>query len=270
MDVTQPVARTAFYCCVIRADDSASASPVCGDELASRFLEDEVRRDLAPLTSLSRPAASNVARHRIIDDMVRDALRADPHRRVILLGAGFDTRAFRLAGGQWFELDDPPLLAYKDGRLPASEAPNSLVRMPVLFDSDTPDRYIGALAGDDSALVILEGVSMYLSDAALTSLAAALVRHLPRATLICDLMSPRFASTFSGDLRRRLQAMGAVFGERTAHPHLAIEAAGLRPVSRVSIAGRAVELGSVRIWRWLLNTVLRELRDGYAVWTFRR
>jgi len=270
MDVSQPVARTAFYCCVIRADDAASASPVCGDRFASRFIDDEVRRDLTPITHLSRPAASNVARHRIIDDLVRDALRADPHRRIILLGAGFDTRAFRLTAGQWFELDDPPLLAYKEGRLPTGEAPNPLVRIPVAFDLDVPDRYIGALAGNDAALVILEGVSMYLSDAALTSLAAALVKHIPRATLVCDLMSPRFAKTFSAQLRRGLLAMGAVFGERTAHPHLAIEAAGLRPTSQVSIAGRAVELGTVRIWRWLLNTVLRELRDGYAVWTFTR
>ena len=34
------------------------------------------------------------------EDLVREALRADPHRRVILLGAGFDTRAFRLTGGR--------------------------------------------------------------------------------------------------------------------------------------------------------------------------
>ena len=64
--------------------------------------------------------------------------------------------------------------------------------------------------------------------------------------------------------------MGAVFGERTVPPQQVVEAAGFRPLARVSIAGRAQELGTVRIWRWLLNTVLRELRDGYAVWTFAR
>jgi methyltransferase (TIGR00027 family) len=270
MDVTQPVARTAFYCCVIRADDAASATPVCGDTLAARFVNDEVRRDLAPLSRLRNPAASNVARHRIIDDLVRDALAADPNRRVILLGAGFDTRAFRLTGGRWFELDDPALIAYKEQHLPAGTAPNPLVRIPVAFDRENPDDYIGALAVDDAPLVILEGVSVYLSDAALAALASALVRHLPRATLVCDLMSPRFARTFSAGLRRGLQAMGAVFGERTVHPHRAIEAASLRPVARVSIAERAVELKTLRVWRWLLNTVLRELRDGYAVWTFTR
>src|SRR5512138_1055931 len=117
--ISQPVARTAFYCCVIRADDAQSANPVCGDTFAQRFVDEDVRRDLAPLLRLCTPAATNVARHRIIDDIVRGQLAADPKRRVILIGAGFDTRAHRLEGGRWFELDDPPLLAFKEQRLPA-------------------------------------------------------------------------------------------------------------------------------------------------------
>ena len=268
MDITQPVARTAFYCCVIRADDALSSRPVCGDAFASRFVDDNVRRDLAPLLRLTRPAASNVARHRLIDDLVREHLAVDPNRRIILLGAGFDTRAFRLQGGRWFELDDPQLLAFKETRLPAADAPNPLTRIPVSFQADTPRRYLSALAGDDEALVILEGVSMYLSDRALTDLASALVCALPRATLVCDLMSPAFASRFSRPLRRALERMGATFGERLVHPHVSIERAGLRPLRQCSIVERAVDAGSVRIWRWLLNTVLREVRDGYAVWIF--
>lgn len=268
MDVTQPVARTALYCCVIRADDAASPRPVCGDTFASRFLDDTIRRDLAPLLRQKYPAASNVARHRLIDDLVREALATNPHRRIILLGAGLDTRAFRLAGGNWFELDDPGLLAFKEARLPAADAPNPLTRIPVSFATDTPGRYLPALAGDDEALVILEGVSMYLSDAAIADLAAALKSALPRATLICDLMSPAFAGRFSRQLRGALERMGAKFGVQTEHPHFAIERAGLRPLRRFSIVERAVDAGSVRIWRWLLNSVLRELRDGYAVWVF--
>ena len=269
MDVTQPVARTAFYCCVVRADDAASSRPVCGDTSAARFVDDEIRRDLAPLLRFGRPAASNVARHRLIDDIVREQLATDPGRRIILLGAGFDTRAFRLQGGHWFELDDPQLLAFKETRLPAADAPNPLTRIPVSFQTDTPRHYLAPLAGDDEVLVILEGVSMYLSDSALTELAAALISVLPHATLVCDLMSAAFASRFSRQLRRGLERMGATFGQRVVHPHVSIERAGLRPLRQYSIVERAVDAGSVRIWRWLLNTVLRELRDGYAVWVFR-
>ena len=235
---------------------------------AARFVDDAIRRDLAPLLALSAPAASNVARHRIIDDLVRDQLATNAHRRVILIGAGFDTRAFRIAGGRWFELDDPPLLDFKEQRLPAAEARNPLTRIPVAFDSETPDHYLAPLAGSDDALVVLEGVSMYLSDHALGVLVAALARALPRATLVCDLMSPFFSKTFSRTLRRHLENMGAVFGERAGHPRTPIEAAGYRCRRCISIPGRAAEAGGVPIPRWALHTVLRTLRDGYQVCVF--
>ena len=82
MDIAHPVSRTAFYCCVIRADDAAGPDPICGDTFAARFVDDQVRRELAPATALRSPAVSNVARHRMVDDLVREAIATDPHRRV--------------------------------------------------------------------------------------------------------------------------------------------------------------------------------------------
>jgi methyltransferase (TIGR00027 family) len=268
MQISQPVARTAFYCCILRADDARSSTPVCGDSFAERFIDDDVRRDLAPLLGLGAPAASNVARHRIIDDLIREQLASDPNRRVILIGAGFDTRACRIKGGRWFELDDPPLLAFKEQRLPVAEALNPLTRIPVVFDADPPERYLAPLAGDDQALVIVEGVSMYLSDSAIATLATTLAKALPRATLVCDLMSPAFARTFSAPLRNALSKMGARFGERHGHPIRQVETAGYRCLKRISIPGRAGEAGTLKIPRWVLATFLRVLRDGYQVFVF--
>lgn len=270
MNIQQPVARTAFYCCVIRADDAASSRPVCGDTYAARFVTDDVRRDLAPMLRLAYPAASNVARHRIIDDLAREQLSTNAQRRIIVLGAGFDTRAYRLAGGRWTELDDGPLLAFKEERLPRSESPNPLERIPVSFATDTPERYLRALAGADEAVVVLEGVSMYLSDEVLESLARAIMRALPNATLVCDLMSAHFAQTYSRQLRRELEGLGATFGSRTRGPELAVEAAGYAPVARQSIVEMGRRYGNVRMPKFVLNTILRGLRDGYCVWQFRR
>ena len=268
MDISQPVARTAFYCCVIRADDAASADPLCGDTFAVRFVDDEVRRDVTPATRLKHPAISNVARHRMVDDIVRDALASDRNRRIILLGAGFDTRAYRMQGGRWFELDDPPLLAFKESRLPAAEAPNPVQRIPVVFQSDTPDRYIGQLAGDDHALVILEGVSMYLSDQALRDVAGALMRHLPNGTLVCDLMSAAFARRFGRPLQRAFRSLGATFGNQSPQPSQIFVNAGMQVRARHSIVRRAKQAGRVPFPNWLLNTLLRELCEGYVLWEF--
>ena len=81
----------------------------------------------------SRQAFAGSTRTRIIDDWLRDRLLADAELPVIILGAGFDARAFRMPGGQWFELDHPALIALKDEVLPAERAPNPLRRIAVDF-----------------------------------------------------------------------------------------------------------------------------------------
>jgi methyltransferase (TIGR00027 family) len=264
----QPLPLTAFYCCALRAADAASARPVCGDGLAARFIDDETLARLQPALSFSKPAASNVARHRIIDDIIRSALKKNPDLRVILLGAGLDTRAFRMEGGRWWELDDAALFALKETRLPAHTAPNPLTRTAIDFGRAELRDYLAPLAGDEETLVVLEGVSMYLPTGVLAKTAAAIRASLPRAPLVCDLMSPAFRERFSRPLYRELGRLGAHFALNTTHPRLALEGAGYRAKDVVSIVGRAREAGTLRIPRWLLNSLLRELRDGYAVWTF--
>ena len=263
----QPLALTAFYCCALRAKDAASARPVCGDSLAARFIDGETLARLQPALSFRGPAASNVARHRIVDDIIRNALAKNPALRVIQLGAGLDTRAFRIEGGQWWEFDDAALFAFKEARLPAHSAPNALTRTPVDFSRAQLRDYLAPLAGENETLVVLEGVSMYLPNATLERTAAAVRAVLPRAPIVCDLMSPAFRERFSGGLRRELGRLGAHFAPNPTHPRFAFEDAGYRVQDVVSIVGYAREAGSLRIPRWLLNSLLRELRDGYAVWT---
>jgi methyltransferase (TIGR00027 family) len=264
----QPLPLTAFYCCALRARDAVSAKPVCGDELAARFINDDTLAQLQPVLGFRGPAVSNVARHRIVDDIVRDALVNNPARRIILLGAGLDTRAFRIEGGQWWEFDDAALFAFKESRLPADTAPNALTRTSVDFIRADLSDYLSPLTGEDDALVVLEGVSMYLPTAALAKTAATVRAVLPRASIVCDLMSVAFRERFSRGLQRELGRLGAHFAPNPTHPSLAFEAQGYRTKDVVSIVGRARELGSLRIPRWLLNSLLRELRDGYSVWTW--
>jgi len=61
---------------------------------------------------------------------------------------------------------------------------------------------------------------------------------------------------------------GAEFQIGDAHPALSIQGAGYAVASHASIVNRAREAGTVRLPGWMLATFLRELRDGYQVWTF--
>lgn len=96
----KPVSKTAYYCCGVRALDAAASHTVCGDQFAERFMTSDAWALFEPFRGLRAPNVSNVARHRLIDDLLRARLARRPETAVVIVGAGFDTRAFRLPGGR--------------------------------------------------------------------------------------------------------------------------------------------------------------------------
>ena len=98
---------------------------------------------------------------------------ASPSRQLVLLGAGLDTRAFRmrsLADVDVFEVDHPATQATKRGRTAALHpVAKSLTFVAVNFEVES---LIGPLAAaghraDEPTVWVWEGVVMYLSDEAL-------------------------------------------------------------------------------------------------------
>lgn len=264
----KPVSRTAYYCCAVRALDAKSPRPVCGDEYAERFMSPEAWAVFEAFRDLDGPNAANATRHGMIDELLRDRLARCPETGVVILGAGFDSRAFRLVGGRWVELDEPAVIALKERRLPAHEAPNPLTRVPIAFDREPLAAALAPFRELVEPVVVLEGVLPYLSAAEVTSLLQAVRAAFPRPTLICDLTTRAFARRYSAKIGARLQALGAPYGRLEAEPEELIQSAGFRMTSRQSVIARAAALGRLRIPRWLLATVLRVLRDGYAIATF--
>jgi methyltransferase (TIGR00027 family) len=228
----------------------------------------EARAIFARFSGFKNPNASNVARHRIIDDWLRERLSATPDLRVVLLGAGFDTRAFRLRGGRWVELDQPATIAIKEAELPAQEAPNALRRVAIDFAVDSLADKLAPWAGESPAVVVMEGVNAYLSEAELRRTLDILVRTFPGHVLICDLFTARFVRRYSGKIRRRIEELGGRFAELSDDPARTFVEAGYRRLVQVSIVDRARELGAISVPPWLLNTLLRGLRDGYRAYIF--
>ena len=97
----KPVSKTAYYCCGLRMDDAQSERPLCGDHLAQRFMDVEARSVYAAYHGDKRAARSNAVRHRLIDDFLRAALGRTPDLTIFAIGAGFETRPYRLSGGHW-------------------------------------------------------------------------------------------------------------------------------------------------------------------------
>jgi methyltransferase (TIGR00027 family) len=184
----QAVSRTAMAVTLWRARESyrPAASRLFEDDLAPVFLDRRFRWALRlsrlPLVGRVVPwslidghwtgsRGTVVARTRYIDDVLADALRSGV-QQVVILGAGFDSRAYRVPGigrTRVFEVDHPITQAEKKrvivrrlGRLPPH-----VECVPIDFSTNTLDAVMPA-AGFRTAVrtfFICEGVTHYLSSA---------------------------------------------------------------------------------------------------------
>jgi methyltransferase (TIGR00027 family) len=108
---------------------------------------------------------SAVARTRLIDDAVTAALR-DGVTQLVILGAGFDARAYRLPGidrARVFEVDHPATQAAKRARL--NELPAHVTFVGVDFDRDDLSTALARAGFDPAARTFFtwEGVTNYLT-----------------------------------------------------------------------------------------------------------
>ena len=182
--------RTAEHMALFRAlESSRPKERLFDDPFAELFLRPPYRlllllaraRPLRVLVDYSIDVAgpgarsSAIARTRLIDDTVRSALD-DGVQQIVILGAGFDCRAYRMPGMERirvFEVDHPDTLAEKRRRLGTvlPSAPHH-VRF---VETDFNQRQLAAAmeqAGYDSqrrTCFLWEGVTNYLSDSAIDS-----------------------------------------------------------------------------------------------------
>jgi len=266
MATLNPISDTAFYCCGIRMHDAQSTHPICGDDYARLFMDEHGMDIYRRFGGEWAPNASNVSRARYIDDLLRVRLAANPQLQVVLIGCGFDSRAFRLKGGHWFELDEPVLITYKEARLPAAQAGNPLKRIPIDFALDSLREKLEPI-GPGPTVVIIEGVIMYVTAEALRATLEVLRARWPTHELIADLMTHHFINTYGRTVKRIIAELGAqmIPGEEPASP---FAQAGYRQISSVEIAGL---LFRYRGRGWLnvpLRALMPRLYSGYTVRTF--
>jgi methyltransferase (TIGR00027 family) len=159
------------------------------DPYAACFLSPRFRRALraASIPVLSRaipwladiiiPGArsSGIARTRWIDDSLLAAL-AKGIRQVVILGAGFDCRAFRiteLRAARIFEVDHPRTFATKRAHLAQciEREPANLTFVQIDFNRQSLEEVLGHAGFDPSqrSIFLWEGVTNYLTADAVTS-----------------------------------------------------------------------------------------------------
>lgn len=172
------VSDTARWTALHRATESARSDALFHDTLAERLAGEQGHAIVAQAPWTARSGWWLIARTKILDDAIGQAI-ADGCDRVLNLAAGLDTRPYRLdlpADLTWVEADLPPLIEEKTQALADEEPRCRLTRSAVdLADPAARDGFFAdALDGASKALILTEGLSMYLEQEDIDALSAAI------------------------------------------------------------------------------------------------
>jgi methyltransferase (TIGR00027 family) len=221
--------RTAYQNALFRALEARrpETARISDDPLAVRFLTPEFRllaglARMAPARRLTEELIDHrwpcvrpgvVARTRLIDETV--AAELTRVSQALILGAGFDSRAYRLAGLRdvtVFEVDHPATQAAKRRALrrflsdsgQQASAADRVRFVPVVFGADDPARELAAagFAAGEQTLVLWEGTTNYLDatavDATLGFLASVLGAGSPLVFTYVDRAMIDGSAVFAG------------------------------------------------------------------------
>lgn len=163
-----------------------------------------LRQPLISRLGRNRSFAYLAARTCFYDDIVTRALD-DGVRQVAVIGAGYDSRAWRLGrpGVQFFEVDHPATQADKQQRGPAGGpcyVPAELGREPL-----GPLLARGGFAAGQATVFTVEGLTMYLTEAQVV----ALLQTLRDVGGVGSRLAVNFGVGFEGAESRRARAASA-------------------------------------------------------------
>lgn len=142
----------------------------------------------------------------IIDDFTKSFLKDHPESLVVYLGCGLDSRFFRVDNGvlRWYDLDFPDVINIKSTLFEHNE------RYTMIASSVTDDSWLDKLDKEDfgkPALIIAEGLLMYLTEAEVKGLFLKLRDTFFNSTFIFDAYSKTTAKYATA--QRSLKKTGA-------------------------------------------------------------
>jgi methyltransferase (TIGR00027 family) len=184
-------------------------------------------------------------------------------RTVLNLGAGLDTRAYRLClprSLRWMDVDMPAMTAYRRDCL-GDNVP-SCEHIHVAADlSDATQRaqvFAKARCGDGPWLVITEGLLVYLTPEQVNELAEELRSETPARWWVADLISPMLQQAMGMVWHLHLADAGAPFRFAPHDSKSFFEELGWREAEFHSTWAESIRLGRTarhgeawdQLWRW--------------------
>jgi methyltransferase (TIGR00027 family) len=210
------VSDTARWVAVYRAMETARPDALFRDPFAERLAGERGHQIVGEMKRGRQMAWAMITRTAVFDEMIMDRVRNHGVDTVINLAAGLDARAWRLPlppALQWFDIDLPAITEYKANAM-RSETPKcryEAVAADLANPAERDDvlRRVGGVAR--TALVITEGLLIYLGDEDVTSLARALHAQKSIRWWVTDLATPMLLQIMMRMWGRNVEAGQAPF-----------------------------------------------------------
>jgi methyltransferase (TIGR00027 family) len=241
------ISDTARWVAYYRARENERADAAFRDPFAKTLAGDRGRDIAEGLQFAQRHEWAYVARTYLIDEFVHEQVVQRGIRLVVNLAAGLDTRPYRMqlpADLQWIEVDLPEILDYKRQILKNDNPVCELEQIRLdLSNVDARRELFAQLASRaQKALILTEGLLIYLTPEEAGSLAADLAAPPSFRRWIIDLASPGLLRMLQDGMNRQLSAAGAPLKFGPAEGPGFFEPYGWKPLEVRSILKTAARL----------------------------
>jgi O-methyltransferase involved in polyketide biosynthesis len=189
-----------------RALHSQSPDPVLRDPWAERMIN-RIDYDFAKLKVRELNALSIAVRAKNFDLWTTQYLREHPEATVLHLGCGLDSRVFRVdppASVRWFDVDYPDVIEIRQRLYPAR------VGYQLIGSSLADLSWLDRVPADQPAMILAEGVMMYLPETVVGPLLRRLTDHFPTGQMVFDAFNRLARQAAKAD--QSVGATGASFG----------------------------------------------------------
>jgi methyltransferase (TIGR00027 family) len=209
------ISDTALWVAHYRAVETDRPDAIFRDPFARALAGERGERIAKAQTFADQNAWSFLARTYLFDQFIVDEVRGGADL-VVNLAAGLDTRPYRMdlpKTLRWVEIDLPGILDYKESILKGVAPVCMLERLRLDLSGESARRGVFARVADGSsrALVVTEGLLIYLSPEQVALLARDLMAVPPFRSWIIDLASPGLVKMMNERGGSMVAAAGAPF-----------------------------------------------------------
>jgi methyltransferase (TIGR00027 family) len=215
MNMIRNISDTALLAAVYRARETERAEALFRDPFAARLAGERGEQIAKSLAFSEKNAWSWFTRTYLFDQFIANCLN-EGCDLVVNLAAGLDARPYRLklpASLKWIEVDLPEIIDYKKEKLRDEQPACALERVGLdLADVAGRRQLFKRLAAESHrALVISEGLIIYLTEEEVGSLATDLAAQQSFRFWLFDLCSPALLRMLQKKMGKSFEAASAPF-----------------------------------------------------------